>query len=52
MKIEMGESLMQSYLKHIKCCLITQTNWKTLRSWKSHNENKFKMRFDKSNAKF
>ena len=47
MKIEMGESLMQSYLKHIKGCLITQTNWKTLRSWKKSNENKAKAKFEK-----
>ena len=47
MKIEMGESLMQSYLKHIKGCLITQTNWKTLRSWKKSNEDKAKAKFEK-----
>lgn len=33
MKIEMGESLMQSYLKYEKGCLITQTNWKTSSRW-------------------
>lgn len=33
MKIEMGESLMQSYLKYEKECLITQTNWKISSSW-------------------
>ena len=33
MKIEMGESLLQSYLKHIKKCLISQTNWKTSSNW-------------------
>lgn len=47
MKIEMGESLMQSYLKHIKGCFITQTNWKTLRSWKKSNEDKAKAKFEK-----
>lgn len=46
MKIEMGESLMQSYLKHIKGCLITQTNWKILRSWEKSNENKAKEKFE------
>lgn len=46
MKIEMGESLMQSYLKHIKGCLITQTNWKTLRSWKRTNENEARKKFE------
>ncbi|MBO5691072.1 MAG: hypothetical protein J6R96_04335 [Spirochaetaceae bacterium] len=33
MKIEMGESLLQSYLKHIEHCLISQTNWKTSSNW-------------------
>ena len=47
MKIEMGESLMQSYLKHIKGCFITQTNWKTLRSWERANEDKAKAKFEK-----
>ena len=46
MKIEMGESLMQSYLKHIKGCLITQTNWKTLRSWKRTNEDMVRKKFE------
>ena len=46
MKIEIGESLMQSYLKHIKGCLITQTNWKILRSWEKSNENKAKEKFE------
>jgi hypothetical protein len=33
MKIEIGESLMLSYLKHIKKCRFYQTNWKTSSSW-------------------
>lgn len=33
MKIEMGESLLQAYLKHVENCLISQTNWKTSSSW-------------------
>jgi len=28
MKIEIGESLMLSYLKHVKKCLFYQANWK------------------------
>lgn len=39
MKIEMGESLMQSYLKYEKGCLLTQTNWKTSASWNIENDN-------------
>ena len=33
MKIEIGESLIYSYLRHVKGCLITQTNWKTSGNW-------------------
>lgn len=33
MKIEIGESLLQSYLKHVENCLISQTNWKTSSNW-------------------
>ena len=33
MKIEIGESLLQSFLKYEKDCLITQTNWKSSNSW-------------------
>lgn len=28
MKIEMGESLFYSWLRHVKECQIVQTNWK------------------------
>lgn len=47
MKIEMGESLMQSYLKHVKGCLITQTNWKTSLSFKALGFDKAKSVYDK-----
>ena len=33
MKIEIGESLIYSYLRHEKQCLITQTNWKSSGNW-------------------
>jgi hypothetical protein len=33
MKIEMGESLVYSYMRHKKNCLVTQTNWKSSGSW-------------------
>jgi len=33
MKIEIGESLVYSYLRHEKNCLITQTNWKPSGNW-------------------
>lgn len=33
MKIEVGESLIYSYLRHEKNCLVTQINWKPSSSW-------------------
>lgn len=33
MKIEMGESLFYSWLRHVKECQIVQTNWKTSQKW-------------------
>ena len=33
MKIEVGESLCYSYLRHVKQCLIVQTNWKASDHW-------------------
>ena len=38
MKIEMGESLMQSWLKHAKECKITQLNWKPSTNWTTYND--------------
>lgn len=40
MKIEMGESLLQSFLKYEKDCLITQTNWKSSNSWEILEDSK------------
>lgn len=49
MKIEMGESLLQSYLKYEKGCLVTQTNWKTSSLWQIADEDyqNIKAVFDK-----
>ena len=33
MKIEIAESLIASYLKHVKKCLIVQTNWGVSSNW-------------------
>ena len=33
MEIEIGESLALSYLKHVKKCVIYQTNWKSSSQW-------------------
>lgn len=43
MKMEMGESLMQSYLRHEEGCLLTQTNWKTASSWQPAEEDRQKL---------
>lgn len=38
MKIEIGESLLYSWLRHAKGCQIVQTNWKpSIKSWELHN---------------
>ena len=40
MKIEMGESLFYSWLRHCKYCQLVQTNWKASTDfWKIYNEN-------------
>lgn len=33
MKIEVGESLVYSWLRHVKACQIVQTNWKASSQW-------------------
>lgn len=37
MKIEMGESLFYSWLRHVKSCQVVQTNWKVSPQWELHN---------------
>lgn len=37
MKIEMGESLFYSWLRHVKECQVVQTNWKPSPSWQLRN---------------
>jgi hypothetical protein len=37
MKIEIGESLVYSWLRHVKQCQIVQTNWKVSPKWQSKN---------------
>lgn len=57
MKIEIGESLLSSWLKHKKKCQVVQINWKTSSSWILKNENEIsqiveeveKLFFDKFN---
>lgn len=38
MKIEMGESLFYSWLRHVKECQIVQTNWTTSQQWQLMHE--------------
>ena len=42
MKIEMGESLFYSWLRHVKECQVVQTNWKPSPSWQLQNEDALK----------
>ena len=49
MKIEIGESLALSYLKHVKKCTIYQTNWKISSQWTKLNEKAVKEAFNKIN---
>ena len=36
MKIEIGESLGYSYLRHVKQCWLVQVNWKASEHWAKH----------------
>ena len=38
MKIEIGESLLLSWLRHIKECQLVQTNWKASAKWELKNK--------------
>jgi hypothetical protein len=52
MKIEIGESLISSYLRHVEDCRIVQTNWKTSNQWKitEYEEKKSRELFEKINS--
>ena len=52
MKIEIGESLFYSWLKHIKCCQIVQTNWKTSPRWELNHKYDLKRLFEESHNFF
>lgn len=41
MKIEIGESLVYSWLRHYHNCQVCQTNWKTSRIWNKEENDKF-----------
>lgn len=47
MKLEIGESLILSYLKHVKKCVFYQTNWKSSSKWETFNDEKVQSIYDK-----
>lgn len=47
MKIEIGESLALSYLKHVKKCVLYQTNWKASQRWSKFNNEEVEAMYDK-----
>lgn len=52
MKIEMGESLILSWLKHVKRCQIVQLNWAVSPSWTFENKDIIDQLMIKSNNLF
>jgi len=52
MKIEMGESLFYSWLRHVKECQVVQTNWKPSPSWQLQNEEELQRFMDTTDAHF
>lgn len=52
MKIEIGESLILSWLKHVKECQVVQTNWKAAYKWELKNREKLQKLMDLSNELF
>ena len=38
MKIEIGESLCYSFLRHVKKCWLVQANWKASENWPKRND--------------
>lgn len=52
MKIEMGESLFYSWLRHVKECQVVQTNWKASPSWPLRDEDGIKRFMELTDAHF
>lgn len=50
MKIEIGESLLVSWLKHVKECQLVQTNWKVSSMWELQNKNDIELLMSHSAA--
>jgi len=52
LKIEMGESLFYSWLRHVKECQVVQTNWKPSPTWQLHNVEALERFMQRSNEHF
>lgn len=52
MKIEIGESLLLSWLKHIKECQLVQTNWKASNKWELNHKDVLEQLLNKSDSIF
>ncbi len=52
MKIEIGESLLVSWLRHVKECQIVQTNWKASMKWELKNRDTLKALMQSSEKLF
>ena len=52
MKIEMGESLFYSWLRHVKECQIVQTNWKISSQWNLKHESELQNILDRESRHF
>lgn len=45
-KIEIGESLIYSWLRHVQGCIVTQMNWRPSPTWRIARERELRERFD------
>ncbi|MFC4321309.1 hypothetical protein [Litchfieldia salsa] len=52
MKIEMGESLISSWLRHVRVCQSVQTNWKPSSAWSIQKEDRIKYIMEQSSRYF
>ena len=52
MKIEMGESLFYSWLRHVKGCQVVQTNWKASPQWPLLHIDELQVIMDKTDRFF
>jgi hypothetical protein len=47
MKIEIAESLIFSWLRHVQGCVVTQMNWKPSPSWPISNDDELRQKFER-----